>query len=40
MRVAWICYYPGGIFLERPKINSDPIFHPVPWISAQAPVVA
>ena len=40
MKVAWVCYYPGSLFPDRLKINSDPMFHPIPWITAQAPVLA
>lgn len=40
MKVAWICEYPAASFPDRPRLRHAPFSHPVPWIAAQAPIVA
>lgn len=40
MKIAWVCYYPGYLVPDRPKLQHDPAFHAVPWITLQAPLVA
>lgn len=40
MKVAWVCEYPASTFADRPNLSGAPASHPVPWIVAQAPLVA
>jgi glycosyltransferase involved in cell wall biosynthesis len=40
MKVAWVCEYPASSFPERLALRRVPAGHPVPWIVAQAPLIA
>lgn len=40
MKVAWVCEFPARTFAERPALRHAPPSHPVPWVAAQAPLVA
>lgn len=41
MRIAWVCFYPASEFRSRPSLKDcRPAFHPVPWITVQAPLLA
>ena len=41
MRIAWVCFYPASDFSSRPSLRAcRKAFHPVPWVTLQAPLVA
>lgn len=41
LRIAWLCFYPASDFRSRPSLRTcRAAFHPVPWITVQAPLLA